>query len=374
MQFRFKWAALNSPYIEVSVLEIVILIGILHCFALGFTILFSKFFKSKSNNPLGYTLLIIAVVGLNNWFWDIGTNPLLINIFDLFLWQFLYPVTLFFFFVRNSVQKSKTLKSYRYFYLPFALLSILNIMVSLSINYDLFKLPFKTIDGYSFFYKSISLLSVIFPLLMVYLSYKQIRFTDRPAQKKWLFYLWVFTSALLVFGVVLESYRFLFSEKLPLTYLWTFASIFIYWLIYHGLFQFKLSNDQFEIRSIRRKEIAVSANKPAAKRSHFDSLINLLDTEKIHFDPNLSREKVADKLGISSGYLSQIVNENAGVNFPDFINSRRVEEVKKLINDPEFNRYSLLAIGLECGFNSKTSFYTNFKKETGLTPREFKNK
>lgn len=45
-----------------------------------------------------------------------------------------------------------------------------------------------------------------------------------------------------------------------------------------------------------------------------------------------------------------------------------------MLKDPKFDNYSLLSIGLECGFNSKTSFYTNFKKETGLTPKAYKNK
>jgi len=164
----------------------------------------------------------------------------------------------------------------------------------------------------------------------------------------------------------------MYSEKLPLTYLWTFCSVFIYWLIYKGLYQFKLSNDQYEIRTILKKRISKSPISEINENPHFQKLIILLEEKKIHHNPNLNRDTVAEQLGISSGYLSQIIKNNSSYSFSEFINSYRIKNVKEMIKNPTFNKYSLLSIGLECGFNSKTSFYTNFKKETGLTPSEFK--
>jgi AraC-like DNA-binding protein len=62
-----------------------------------------------------------------------------------------------------------------------------------------------------------------------------------------------------------------------------------------------------------------------------------------------------------------------GDNFASFINNYRVEAVKKMILDSDFENYSLLAIGLESGFTSKTTFYDAFKKATGMTPNSFRN-
>ena len=59
-------------------------------------------------------------------------------------------------------------------------------------------------------------------------------------------------------------------------------------------------------------------------------------------------------------------------NFFDFINSYRVESVKEMLLNKEFEHYTVLAIGLESGFNSKTSFNTVFKKMTGVTPSEYR--
>ena len=55
-----------------------------------------------------------------------------------------------------------------------------------------------------------------------------------------------------------------------------------------------------------------------------------------------------------------------------FSNGYRVEEAKRLLTDPKFENYSVLSVGFEAGFNSKTTFNTVFKKLTGLTPREYK--
>lgn len=360
--------------INISFLETVSLVATLHCLVLSLVILFSKFFRSKNNKYLGFTLLIIAIVGINNWFWDIGSNPILISFLDLFLWQFLYPTTLFIFFYKASNNTSDVTQRLKIFYLPFVVLSIINIFLSLSTTFQLYNLPDIVLNYTPAFYKTISLLSIIFPIYMIVLSYKYTLVKKNSLSKKWLKYLLAFLSLIILFGIVLESYRFIFLEKLPLTYLWTFSSIFIYWLTYKGMYQFKLSNEQYEIREITKREKKKPINSVNSKSSHFNKLVFLIEKDKIHHNPNLSRDSVAEQLEISNSYLSQIIKENTSVNFSDYINSHRIKDVKLMLKDSNFDKYSLLSIGLECGFNSKTSFYTNFKKETGLTPKEYKNK
>jgi len=72
---------------------------------------------------------------------------------------------------------------------------------------------------------------------------------------------------------------------------------------------------------------------------------------------------------ISPNQLSQIINQEAKVNFHDFVNNYRVEE---FINRATTNKkYSLLALALDSGFNSKSSFNTIFKKQKGVTPSQY---
>jgi AraC-like DNA-binding protein len=83
---------------------------------------------------------------------------------------------------------------------------------------------------------------------------------------------------------------------------------------------------------------------------------------------------LADKLDISPLHLSQVINENLGKSYFDFVNEYRVQETKKVLTSPEAERFSILGIALDAGFNSKSAFYTAFKKHAGMTPTQFKDR
>jgi AraC-like DNA-binding protein len=104
---------------------------------------------------------------------------------------------------------------------------------------------------------------------------------------------------------------------------------------------------------------------------YYSSLIQLIDSEKLFLDSRLSIKTVADKLGMSVNHLSQVINQQSGKNFFKFVNEYRVEEAKKLLLDQSNQKYTILAIAYDCGFNSKSSFNTIFKQYTGKTPSDF---
>lgn len=66
-----------------------------------------------------------------------------------------------------------------------------------------------------------------------------------------------------------------------------------------------------------------------------------------------------------------MINQVEAKNFYDYINLKRIEEFKKLVAQPDSQKYTLLALAYDCGFNSKTSFNRNFKKATGLSPSQY---
>jgi len=96
--------------------------------------------------------------------------------------------------------------------------------------------------------------------------------------------------------------------------------------------------------------------------------------ERNFLDSQLSQEKVAENLGVSTGHLSKTINTELNQSFKEYLNKLRVNEAKLYLKNPEFSKYTLVAIGLEAGFNSKSAFNTSFKKIAGLTPSEFKKK
>ncbi|WP_363317970.1 helix-turn-helix domain-containing protein [uncultured Algibacter sp.] len=99
---------------------------------------------------------------------------------------------------------------------------------------------------------------------------------------------------------------------------------------------------------------------------------NHIKSNKNYLNPNLSLKILSKELNLSEGYISQLINKNSNLNFNDYINSLRITDAKNMLVDSEYNNYTILAIGLESGFNSKSSFYTAFKKFTGKTPVEYK--
>lgn len=101
-------------------------------------------------------------------------------------------------------------------------------------------------------------------------------------------------------------------------------------------------------------------------------LNDLIIKEELYLDLELNLGKLAKKLGISSHQLSYVINKGYNQNFYSYINKFRIEKAKKLLLNKELDRYSIIGIAFESGFNSKTSFNTLFKKITGMTPSEFK--
>ncbi|WP_339917972.1 helix-turn-helix domain-containing protein [Yeosuana marina] len=121
------------------------------------------------------------------------------------------------------------------------------------------------------------------------------------------------------------------------------------------------------------KEIYQKSRKPFTKdNQYFKQLKGLMRFDKIYRDPNLSLSSTAERLGISACYLSSLVNSLLNKSFIDFVNEYRIADVKRNLHAEAFNHYTILSVGLEAGFNSKSAFYSAFKKQTGITPLEFK--
>ncbi|MRI01394.1 helix-turn-helix domain-containing protein [Kriegella sp. EG-1] len=96
-----------------------------------------------------------------------------------------------------------------------------------------------------------------------------------------------------------------------------------------------------------------------------------IDKDKAYLKPTLTLRDLAAEIGLHPNKLSWLLNDKLGQNFNDFVNSFRLEYFKEISTKSENKNITLLGLAYDSGFNSKTVFNTFFKKETGLTPKQW---
>jgi AraC-like DNA-binding protein len=101
-----------------------------------------------------------------------------------------------------------------------------------------------------------------------------------------------------------------------------------------------------------------------------NKLLALMADEQPWLEPELTLAELAHRLRTNTSLLSHVINTGCGQNFNDFVNSYRVAEAERKLQDPRLAHYSLVGIALESGFNSKSTFNRVFKKLAGRTPGE----
>ncbi|ASZ12594.1 AraC family transcriptional regulator [Chitinophaga pendula] len=97
------------------------------------------------------------------------------------------------------------------------------------------------------------------------------------------------------------------------------------------------------------------------------NLRQFMGTSRIYLETELSLGDLSERSGIPKHHITQLLSERFNKNFYAFINEYRVEEAVNKLKDPSLD-INLLSLAHDCGFNSKSSFNSHFKKITGLTP------
>ncbi len=105
--------------------------------------------------------------------------------------------------------------------------------------------------------------------------------------------------------------------------------------------------------------------------SAFKKIESFMNMEHPFLNPNLNLKLLSQSINIPERQISNAINKNASQNFYSYINGYRVEAVKNMFANNKQATYSIIGIGESAGFNSKSSFYTNFKKATNLSPSQY---
>jgi AraC-like DNA-binding protein len=369
----------NNCHLNFNIFNSIILAGVIQGFVFGLVVLTNKKFRNPTNNFLAWLIVVYSLSNLQYYLIDIELftrDEFYASIFVQ--WALLMPALLLF-YGRNLIGKPLS-KLARWLYaIPFLLSTIQ------SSHYKILEQTTELDDGF-IEYMNISLavseylamlynIGVIIYLLVAITRYRrQQTFKAQHVDMKlnW------FSRTLFLIGVVtlvwaIQEATFESGSSYDYFYpLWILIAVLIYWLGHLGIYKYGINEERKKIRKTIYNRYSISEVLPG-KSEHITSLENYLKTERNFLNPNISLDEIANHLNLSTGHLSKIINTELGMSFKDYLNNLRVEEAKRNLKDPEFSNYTLVAIGLEAGFNSKSAFNASFKKITGLTPSQFRS-
>lgn len=121
------------------------------------------------------------------------------------------------------------------------------------------------------------------------------------------------------------------------------------------------------------KEVSLSI---AAKINNYNNknikmvLRKAIDYINEHYTEQITLNEVAEKIFVSSCYISRMFKKELGKNFVDYLNGLRIEKAKELLKDPKYKTYEIAEL---VGIPDAHYFSRLFKKYEGLTPTEYRD-
>lgn len=380
--FIIKSLVFMSETLNFNIFNSLILAGIIQGFVFAFIVFSSKKYKSTSTLFLAAMIFCFSINMSQYILVDtkIISNQQLFSYFHI-QWALLTPVCLLFYGISLLNPDKKIKFKEKLFFLPFLiglLLSVIyKILVAINFQNTILMQLFIISNPFSEFF------SILYSqLVLVYLVYRVIKFRKQNQDYKSS----TLSSHLYWFLIILICLFLLSFEWLNLMFktvmygntisfypLWTGMSVLIYWLGHIGIYKYGIQEERKKIRAFSIDNASIIK----LKKEKNDNIIQFeksIIESKRYLETDLSLDKIADEFKLSKTYLSKIINNDLGMGFNEYINSLRVEEAKNNLLNPEFSNYTLISIGLESVFNSKSVFNSVFKKHTGMTPSEFKKK
>lgn len=270
-------------------------------------------------------------------------------------------------------------------YLPsfLILLYILATLPNSGSRYQLRNNLFLFIFSQYFVISSIVYICLSFKNIVKFKRQLQDAYTYDREQLKlhWLIFVILFQAIYIILTIAIATFSLMgISFRISEIVLSVLNLIMVYVLNFGGIMQEQLVMADSSNNNASSSQPVPTLEKDKLKSEESDQLmasaakklLSYIEENKSWRDSKLTINKLSEATGISKRHITKILNEYLGNNFYTLINNYRIEEAKTMLLDKAHENQTFLAIAYECGFNSKTAFYTSFKKATGMTPTEYK--
>ena len=103
-----------------------------------------------------------------------------------------------------------------------------------------------------------------------------------------------------------------------------------------------------------------------------DEILRIIVTERKYKDKDYDTRKLATDLHTNSRYISAVCATRFHKNYSELVNDYRVNDAMSLLTDKRFVKMTIEDIAEMAGFSTRQSFYSNFYKRLGITPRQYR--
>ncbi len=152
-----------------------------------------------------------------------------------------------------------------------------------------------------------------------------------------------------------------------------FVILYVKWrFAYKKLLKKSLQRPDKKFELIEKSSFLDVKGEGAAEERLLKDLHRLFEEDRVFLNQDLSINELAKRLGTNKSTLSHTINMRMNRNFPTLLNEYRIEEAVRLLTDKKAGGYKMEVIGEMCGYRNRQVFHSAFKRETGLTPVQFR--
>ncbi len=375
---------------DFSILGIITIFILFASLLLALFVLTVKTSNKKANIFLGVYFLIFAVHISVFFYSKYITLPYVLEMLRNHIAYFTSPL-LFLYIVSSIYSDFKLTSKHLIHIIPFVTI-ILIFTPRFYLVDDFNKLQLlnnlnKTIEGRISTY--FSLIVQFFYLTLSFLELRKYKhlllenYSNKNAfNYKWLYQLLVLLSTIYCFSLIKQVYWLYGTDAAILNVFRVIITLilvlFFTWIVLKSMYYpdlFRNINTEHTLAKKILIEDHITNTSEKDSRDDINRLLEFMESEAPYLDPTLTLQKLADKIELPNRDVSILINHNLNQHFFDFINQFRIKKAQDILLNTENNQLTIQQIMYDVGFSSKSSFYTAFKKQTGVTPSEYrKNK